>query len=38
VVENIMTRVESPLDPPCKRRKEKTCKRTAKGFEQKRFA
>jgi hypothetical protein len=33
-----MKGVESPLDPPCKRRMEKTCKKTTKGFEQKGFA
>jgi hypothetical protein len=35
VVENIVRGVEFPLNPPCKRRTERTCRRTTKGLEQK---
>jgi len=35
VVKNIVRGVESPLNPPCKRRIEITCRRTTKGLEQK---
>ncbi len=38
VVENTMKGVESPSNPPCKRRMERTCIRTTKGLEQKGLA
>jgi len=33
-----MRGVEFPVNPPCKRRMKKTCKRIAKGLEQKGLA
>jgi hypothetical protein len=38
VVENIVRGVESPLNPPCKRKMERTCRRITKGLEQKKLA
>jgi hypothetical protein len=38
VVKNIVRGIESPLNPPCKRKMERTCKITTKGLEQKEFA
>jgi hypothetical protein len=38
VVENIVRGVESPLNPPCKRKMERTCRITTKDLEQKGFA
>jgi hypothetical protein len=35
MVENIVRGVKSPLNPPCKRRTERTCRIIAKGLEQK---
>jgi hypothetical protein len=38
VVENIVRGVEFPLNPPCKGRTERTCRKTTKGLEQKGLA
>jgi hypothetical protein len=38
VVKNIVKGVESLLNLPCKRKMERTCRRTTKGLEQKGFA
>jgi hypothetical protein len=38
MMENIVKGVKSSLNPPCKRRMERTCRIIAKGLEQKRLA
>jgi hypothetical protein len=38
VIENIVRGVEFPLNPPCKRRTKRTCRKTTKGLEQKELA